>query len=138
MKTEHFLPLIDHRAESRLAGYDCVAQYVQISVAPAARTAISDFKTTVDQLARDRELSLPFIFRNDAGPTDDPLAGYGALNIAKLKAASIKYDSAASVSARPICWVQNFHGSTWILGLPEVVGTNLGAVNNLCNGVDKQ
>lgn len=39
-----------------------------------------------------RGLSFPFEFHNDAGPTDNPLAGSRATKTAKLKAGSDKYD----------------------------------------------
>ena len=82
----------DQHAEPRVAGYNSVAQFVQSSDASAARTAVSALKSSVDGLAQERGLSFPFEFQNDAGPTENPLAGYGATNMGKLKAVSNKYD----------------------------------------------
>jgi len=44
------------------------------------------------QLGQARGWYIPFIFLNDASRDQSPLAGYGATNLAKLKAVSKKYD----------------------------------------------
>ena len=91
MKLESLLPEDEH-AEPGLAGYSSVAQFVQSSDASAARTAVSALKSAVDGLAKDGGSSFQFEFQNDAGPTDNPLEGYVARNMAKLKAVSARYD----------------------------------------------
>ena len=44
------------------------------------------------ELAEERGLYLDFLYMKDASRDQNPIAGYGATNIAKLKAASQKYD----------------------------------------------
>ena len=44
------------------------------------------------ELSAARGLNIPFTFMNDASRDQNPLAGYGATNLAKLRAASKKYD----------------------------------------------
>jgi ABC-type nitrate/sulfonate/bicarbonate transport system substrate-binding protein len=45
-----------------------------------------------DTLSRERNLYLPHLFMNDAARDQNPLAGYGADNVSKLKQISAKYD----------------------------------------------
>ncbi|OTA83396.1 hypothetical protein M434DRAFT_400692 [Hypoxylon sp. CO27-5] len=57
-----------------------------------ARSAAID---TVDQwqkLSRERGLSLPFFFMNDAARDQNPIASYGEENVKKLREVSRKYD----------------------------------------------
>ena len=46
------------------------------------------------ELGEERDLHLPFLYMGDPSKDQDPIAGYGATNVAKLKAASKKYDPA--------------------------------------------
>jgi hypothetical protein len=46
----------------------------------------------VKELAQAKGVDLPFIFQNDANHDQSPLRTYPAENLAKLKAASLKYD----------------------------------------------
>lgn len=46
------------------------------------------------QLGEERGLCLPFLYMNDASRDQNPIAGYGATNVEKLKAVSKKYDPA--------------------------------------------
>ena len=44
------------------------------------------------ELGGERGSYLPFLYMNDASRDQNPIAGYGASNVEKLKAASKKYD----------------------------------------------
>lgn len=44
------------------------------------------------QLGEQRGLYLPFVYMGDSSRDQNPIAGYGAANVAKLKAVSQKYD----------------------------------------------
>jgi hypothetical protein len=46
----------------------------------------------VEEITKERNLYDPFIFLNDAGPSQAVLQSYGSANFAKLKEASAKYD----------------------------------------------
>ena len=46
------------------------------------------------ELSTQRGLDLPFLYMGDSSRDQDPIAGYGASNVAKLKATSKKYDPA--------------------------------------------
>ena len=46
------------------------------------------------ELGEERNLYLPFLYMNDASRDQKPIEGYGAANVAKLKAVSRKYDQA--------------------------------------------
>jgi hypothetical protein len=43
-------------------------------------------------VSRSRDLDVDFIYMNDASRDQNPIAGYGATNIAQLKATALKYD----------------------------------------------
>lgn len=44
------------------------------------------------QLGEQRNLYLPFVYMGDSSRDQNPIAGYGAANVDKLKAVSQKYD----------------------------------------------
>lgn len=44
------------------------------------------------QQSKQRGLDIPFIFTNDASRDQNPIAGYGAANVQKLKTIAKKYD----------------------------------------------
>ncbi|KAM7210774.1 hypothetical protein V8F06_013852 [Rhypophila decipiens] len=59
------------------------AQARQVSIDTTARWS---------QRAKERGVDLPFLYLNDASRDQNPLASYGAQNLAKLKAIAAKYD----------------------------------------------
>lgn len=44
------------------------------------------------KLSEERNEALPYLFMNDASRDQNPLAGYGTENVAKLKQIALKYD----------------------------------------------
>ncbi|PFH57059.1 hypothetical protein XA68_15576 [Ophiocordyceps unilateralis] len=46
-----------------------------------------------ERLSKERRLGVPFLFMNDAGRDQNPIATYGADNFKKLREVSLKYDS---------------------------------------------
>jgi hypothetical protein len=57
--------------------------------------AISSHINEINAFAAGAGKSNPWIYTNYANKTQDPLAGYGADNVAKIKAVAAKYDPAA-------------------------------------------
>lgn len=70
-----------------------MAQFTSPADSAATLEAFSSLRTTMEQAVNAKDLLVPFIFQNDAGFDQNPLAGYGATNLAKLRAASQKYDA---------------------------------------------
>ncbi|KAL9119094.1 MAG: hypothetical protein Q9187_004351 [Circinaria calcarea] len=73
--------------------FNSVAQYSSLADSAATQEAFTSLRTTMEQAVNAKDLLVPFIFQNDAGSSQNPLAGYGATNLAKLRAASQKYDA---------------------------------------------
>lgn len=57
-----------------------------------ARQVAVDTTARWSQRAQERGVDLPFIYLNDASRDQNPLASYGAQNLAKLKTIAAKYD----------------------------------------------
>ncbi|KAI1413414.1 Glucooligosaccharide oxidase [Hypoxylon sp. FL1857] len=57
-----------------------------------ARSTAIDTVEQWKKLSQERGISLPFLFMNDAGRDQNPIAGYGEENINKLRDISRKYD----------------------------------------------
>lgn len=60
----------------------------------AVRTAPIATTEKWKELGEERGLYLPFLYMNDASRDQNPIAGYGASNVEKLKVVSKKYDPA--------------------------------------------
>lgn len=60
----------------------------------AVLTAVSEFYAAADSLAASRGKLNPYKYLNYAYKTQEPIESYGAANLAKLRAASKKYDPA--------------------------------------------
>ncbi|KAK4114716.1 FAD linked oxidase-like protein [Canariomyces notabilis] len=58
----------------------------------AARSVSIETEKTWNKLSRERGFAVDFLYMNDASREQNPLASYGAANIAKLKSIAAKYD----------------------------------------------
>lgn len=69
-----------------------MVQYLDPKDDDAAHSAVSKVAAFVRTTAARMGLLLPFIFMNDCNWQEDPIASYGAENVARLKRVSKKYD----------------------------------------------
>lgn len=58
----------------------------------AVSTAVTDFFAKADALAASKGMLNSYKYLNYAHKTQDPIKGYGAANVAKLRAVSKNYD----------------------------------------------
>ncbi|KAL8727255.1 MAG: hypothetical protein Q9181_005776 [Wetmoreana brouardii] len=82
------LPQIDHQWWTTLADWQGKDNDKIVRAAPIATTA------KWRELGEARGSYLPFLYMNDASRDQDPIAGYGASNVAKLRSVSEKCDPA--------------------------------------------
>lgn len=73
-------------------GFTAVVQYLDPRDDDAAHSAVSKVATFVRTTAASLGLLVPFVFMNDSNWQEDPIASYGAENVARLKRISRKYD----------------------------------------------
>ncbi|KAL8897719.1 MAG: hypothetical protein Q9207_007071 [Kuettlingeria erythrocarpa] len=73
-------------------GFTSVVQWSDGAFDQMAHAAVSSLGQKVTDLARARNLSLPFLNPNDATFSQNPLSSFGPDGLAQLKAASAKYD----------------------------------------------
>lgn len=57
-----------------------------------AHAAVNELKSSVSSIAQSMGKLLLFQFQNDASYTQNPLASYGAVSLARMKAVSARYD----------------------------------------------
>ncbi len=77
---------------TRRIGWTTLIDWEDAADDDAVRSAAIAITDKWDQLSRQRGLSIPFVYMNDAGRDQDPLSSYGAANIARLKAVAGAYD----------------------------------------------
>lgn len=58
----------------------------------AILSAVTDFFAAANSLAESKGTRHPFQYLNYAYKTQDPISGYGPASVARLRAASAKYD----------------------------------------------
>ncbi len=75
-----------------VVGFDSTVTWNDETHTNAAHQAVTSMGKVVKELAQAKGVDLPFIFQNDANHDQSPLRTYPAENLAKLKAASLKYD----------------------------------------------
>ncbi len=73
-------------------GFAGVVQWTDSADDDVAHAAVRNLGDTVRNLAEGKGLLLPLLFPNDATYTQNPIRSFGTENVAKLKAASSKYD----------------------------------------------
>ncbi|KAL8882449.1 MAG: hypothetical protein Q9198_000563 [Flavoplaca austrocitrina] len=72
--------------------FTSVAQWSDGTHDEVAHAAVSSLGQKVTDLAWSRNLSLPFLNPNDATFSQNPLPSFGPDGLARLKAASVRYD----------------------------------------------
>ena len=75
-----------------LLGFAGTATWTDDADTAAAHQAIQELGEALKGLAQANGVYLPIIFQNDANYDQSPLGSFPAANLAKLKAASLKYD----------------------------------------------
>ncbi len=73
-------------------GFTSVVQWSDGAFDQVAHAAVASLGQKVTDLARAKNLSLPFLNPNDATFSQDPLSSFGPDGLAQLKAASARYD----------------------------------------------
>ena len=76
-----------------LQGMSYLAQWEKEDDDEHVRRAVFELGDYLRETATQMGILLPFIFMNNATATQDPITGYGAEHIARLKEESKKYDA---------------------------------------------
>ena len=74
-------------------GYNSLAEWTLDADDAAGHNAVTTMGAAVKSFSKAKGLYLDYEFQNDCSASQNPLASYGAANLAKLKAASLKYDT---------------------------------------------
>ena len=74
------------------SGVDTYIDYKDLKNTALAKSTVDSFVSTMTQQAAAENLSLPYLYVNNAAPCQKPLAAYGAQSLAFIKSAAKKYD----------------------------------------------
>jgi hypothetical protein len=73
-------------------GWTTLVDWTNAADDDAARSVSIETEKTWNKLSRERGFAVDFLYMNDTSREQNPLASYGAANIAKLKSIAAKYD----------------------------------------------
>lgn len=74
-------------------GMSYLAQWVKEDDDEHVQRAVFELRDYLRETAVQMDILLPFVFMNNATFAQDPLTGYGAQHIARMKEVSRKYDA---------------------------------------------
>lgn len=91
----HDVSVLIHHELTRRPGYACLIEWFEEQETVAAQRQVRLLGDGIRALAEKRNDLLAFKFMNDASISQDVSDGYGAMNVAALRDAARKYDSAS-------------------------------------------
>ncbi|KAL8826048.1 MAG: hypothetical protein Q9191_004034, partial [Dirinaria sp. TL-2023a] len=74
------------------AWVDTYIDYADLKNSALAKSTVDSFVATMTAKAAAENISLPYLYVNNAAPAQKPLAAYGAQSLAYIKSAAKKYD----------------------------------------------
>lgn len=76
----------------RAPGIDVFIEYSDIQRTALAKSTVDTFVSNITQKATAEGLGLPFLYPNNAGEDQKPLAAYGVQSLTYIKSMAKKYD----------------------------------------------
>lgn len=81
-----------HKGLTSTIGWTSIIDWKDAKDDDLVRSVSIDTTLYWEQLGKERNLWLPYLFMNDAARDQNPLASYGATNLARLREIAAEYD----------------------------------------------